>query len=359
MSKTSKTNCCGTGPKSCCAGPADHNRPWIAGFTDTPVGRIPLVKTQLDSRDQRGTLLARWTGKRMSYSIPPGLYGVGNPTAESHVLVTANYKLTFDKFRKELTGLDAWILVLDTKGINVWCAAGKGTFGTAELIHRIKTVELDKVVSKKKIILPQLGAPGVAAHTVTKETGFKVVYGPVLASDIPVYLREGLKKTPAMRKVRFPFMERLVLAPLELVQALKFCHYILIPLLLLGLLQWAMFPFNFLMDLALFTGILLIGTVIAPAMLPWLPGRAFSFKGWLPAALFVAAMTGFVFTAGTVTLVASLLLFPPIAAFIALNFTGASTYTSLSGVVKEMRFAIPMVIISAAAGLILKIYSLF
>jgi CO dehydrogenase/acetyl-CoA synthase gamma subunit (corrinoid Fe-S protein) len=70
-------------------------------------------------------------------------------------------------------------LILDTKGINVWCAAGKGTFGTDELVSRISKTGLSKIILHRKLVLPQLGAPGVSAHEVTKQTGFSVVYGPV------------------------------------------------------------------------------------------------------------------------------------------------------------------------------------
>ena len=58
----------------------------------------------------------------MNYSVPPGLRD-REPTGDSDVFVTANYKLTFDILRRELKGLHAWVLVLDTKSINVWCAA--------------------------------------------------------------------------------------------------------------------------------------------------------------------------------------------------------------------------------------------
>ena len=116
--------------------------PWIVGSVKTPTGEVPQVSTRLTLRDRMGTWKARWGVGRMHYAIAPGLYAVGTPTDESPVLVTANYKMSFDRLRSQLTSLDAWILVLDTQGINVWCAAGKGTFGTDELIHRIAATKL-------------------------------------------------------------------------------------------------------------------------------------------------------------------------------------------------------------------------
>ena len=120
--------------------------------------------------------------------MTPGLYALGSPTPESPVFVSANYTLSFDALRSALAGVDGYILVLDTHGINVWCAAGKGTFGTDELVNRIQVTGLKDIVNHRTLILPQLAAPGVAAHQVRKRSGFKVEYGPVRAEDLPEYL---------------------------------------------------------------------------------------------------------------------------------------------------------------------------
>jgi hypothetical protein len=151
-------------------------------------------------------------------------------------LVTANYKLAVDLVRSHLTGLNVWLLVLDTKGVNVWCA-GKGTFGTEELVRRIASVNLADVVKHRNVIVPQLGATGVAAHEVKRATGFSVRYGPVRASDIPAYLAAGTRATPAMRRVRFGWKYRLVLAPVELVGALKPLAPVVAALLVLTLVR--------------------------------------------------------------------------------------------------------------------------
>jgi len=108
----------------------------IAGEIATSTGVVPRVTTSWAWRDRLGACKVRLNIGRMRYGVPPGLYAVGQPGPESPVLATANYKLTFDHLRCALAGIDAWILVLDTKGINVWCAAGKKTFGTDELVRR-------------------------------------------------------------------------------------------------------------------------------------------------------------------------------------------------------------------------------
>ncbi|MEJ2725164.1 MAG: mercury methylation corrinoid protein HgcA, partial [Deltaproteobacteria bacterium] len=147
------------------------DQPFVAGSVQSPVGNLPQVSSAHSWRDRLGALKVRWGLGRMHYTVDPGLYALGRPNEMSPVLVTANYKLTFDCLRKALPGLDLWILVLDTKGINVWCAAGKGTFGTVEIVQRIKSTHLDRLVSHREIILPQLSGPGVAPHLVKKLSG--------------------------------------------------------------------------------------------------------------------------------------------------------------------------------------------
>lgn len=173
------SSCCCGGNEKCTESITEYNPndPWIIGEMRTDAGMVPQIADQLTFADTMGSWKARWGIGRMSYKINPGIYAVGTPDSSSDVLVTANYKLTFDALRKELTGLNLWILVLDTKGINVWCAAGKGTFGTKELINQINKTRLSEIVSHRNLILPQLGAPGVIAHEVTRMTAFRLNMG--------------------------------------------------------------------------------------------------------------------------------------------------------------------------------------
>jgi acetyl-CoA decarbonylase/synthase complex subunit gamma len=305
----------------------------------------------------------------MNYKVDPGLYALGTPGDKAPVVVTANYKMTFDRLREALRGQDLWILVLDTKGINVWCAAGKGTFGTTELIDRIEVSGLVNVVSHRELILPQLAGPGVSAHLVKKSSGFKVIYGPIRADDLPAFLNAGFKATPEMRLKTFTTAERAVLIPVELVGASKIA-VIVLPILFLSDLLWrtAAVGSNSL-DHALYSVLavlaaILSGTVLSPLLLPWLPGRAFSFKGMVLGIL--AAVALMAFRGGGLETWADRLetatwcfVVPALSAYLAMNFTGASTYTSLSGVRKEMRRSVPLQVGAGILGLGLWIGSHF
>jgi hypothetical protein len=340
---------------------------WITGEVETPVGRIPRVATDLNRLDKLGTIKVRAGLQRMHYSIDPGLYAVGNPTADSPVFVSANYKLSFDSLRRELDGINGWIIVIDTKGINVWCAAGKGTFGTEEIIKRIESTRLADVVNHRQIIVPQLGAPGVSAHEVKKRSSFRVIYGPVRAHDIPEFLATGMKTTAEMRQVNFNLRDRMVLIPVELVQWSPFAMAAaLVFFFLTGISRngyalpgWAGGREVLTVILAFITG-----SALVPILLPWLPGRALSLKGMTAGLLFAIALVlaGLIpsaQTGGQLETAAWILLMPAIAAFTAMNFTGSTTYTSLSGVKKEMRFAVPAQIIVAALGLSLWVTARF
>lgn len=179
-----------------------------------PTEVVP-TSSELGSRERLDHIKARIGIDRMGHRVRPGLYALGAPGRSSSVLVTANYSLSFDALRSALPGRSAWILVLDTKGINVWCAAGKGTFGTEELVKAVRATDLASKVDGRTLILPQLGAPGVSAHEVRKGCGFRVEYGPVRAEDLPAYLDTG-ECTEEMRTVRFGLRDRLVLAPVEI-----------------------------------------------------------------------------------------------------------------------------------------------
>jgi len=339
---------------------------FVLGTLTTTIGEIPRVGSLLSLQDRCGHYLVRWNFGRDHFTIEPGLYAQGKPTDSSPVLVTANYKLSFDLLRRTMADRSCWILVLDTKGINVWCAAGKGTFGTEELIDRIQALRLQDVVSHRKLIVPQLGATGIAAFKVKKYSDFSVTFGPVMIQDLPAFLDNNCKASPKMRIKQFPFKERLVLVPVEVMQALQqTLPLILFFLLVAGLagdtpfLQ-AMITYGLPPSLALLAGIA-AGTIITPLLLPWLPGRAFSIKGgFCGLALFALLFTisGIFSTDYSLAAKSSWLLITlAIASWFGMAFTGASTYTSLNGVKKEMLRAMPLQFLLIVSGIALWIAS--
>jgi hypothetical protein len=334
-------------------------------MSNVHISDIPGVSSQWGFTDYLGALGVRLSIGRDNYKIYPGLYRLGNPGSKSDVFVTANYKLSFDILRKNLDSVNAWVLVLDTKGINVWCAAGKGTFGTGELIKQIVQTGLHDIVSHRRLILPQLGATGVSGYIVTKATQFNIRYGPVRARDIKQYIESGYKTTEDMRKVRFNIKDRIILTPVEIVNSLW--KVLLVIAIFFGISGIVSTGFSFKAALsqgskaALFLAAAYFsGAFLTPVLLPWLPGRYFSAKGIATAAavfaiIVVSGIAGnhFIYLTGWFLMSVAL------SSFLAMNFTGASTYTSLSGVKKEMKVFVPIQIAAVFTGFILFIISKF
>ena len=291
--------------------------------------------------------------------VPPGLYALGTPAETDPVLVTANYKMSYDCVRQALSGRSCWLLVLETYGINVWCAAGKGTFGTGELVRRIASSALSKIVSHRRLILPILGAPGVSAHEVARRSGFSVSYAAVRASDLSEYLGQGMATTPAMQELTFTFYERLVLIPVELVLALKSISMGGAALFILFTVLNS--PIAGLTVVIGWLGACLAGIILGPALLPWMLGRSFAFKGvqigvaWVVVFYSMAGGSGWSRFAS----VAAFLALPAVSAFYTLNFTGCSPYTSRSGVKKEMRMALPAMAGAVVLSLLLLLVGRF
>jgi hypothetical protein len=342
ISKSEKTG-------SCCGSSGSGSKPifTLSGQAQTVIkstsGEITLAN-RLDH------LMARLGVKREQHLIEPGLYAMGKPTKDSPVFVSANYTLSFDALRSALKGNDYYILVLDTKGINVWCAAGKGTFGTNELVRRIEAVGLNDVVSHRTLIVPQLGATGVDTREVRARSGFKVEFGPVRAADLPEYMITH-KATEEMRRVRFTLSDRIVLIPVEM-------KNLLIPVLIASVILALLG--NYRASAAVITAAV-TGLVLFPILLPWIPSTDFSTKGFLIGVLTASpfvldslyGMRDEIMWLRYVWALAYMLVMPAISAFLALNFTGSSTFTSVTGVKREIFTYMPKIAWMFGIGIIL------
>lgn len=343
--------CCG-GPTAPPSSPDEKPGYQLCGFVDafhdTVCGRVPQISTTLSAKDRWGTILTRSGIGRNHYSVSPGLYSIGAPDSDAPVVVTANYKLTFDVLRQALSGITAWVLVLDTRGVNVWCAAGKGTFSTQEVVNRVKKTDLQSMVSHRKLILPQLSATGVNAKQVKKECGFKVHWGPVHVKDIRAYLKNGNTADQSMRRVTFTLKERVEVVPVELSQLAKPTLIAMVTIFILSGIGQNVFSFGDAISrgsaaLAIWLLGILSGAVMVPVLLPYLPGRAFSIKGAIVGTA-TGAMASILFFSliGMWEALALMVFSGAVSSHVAMNFTGSTPFTSPTGVEKEMRVAIPI-----------------
>lgn len=309
---------------------------------------MPQITTQLSAKDHFGTIGARSGIGRDNYKVTPGLYAIGTPSNSSPVIVTANYKLTFDEVRKNLNQLDSWLLVVDTRGINVWCAAGKGTFSTEEVAYQVVKSRLSELVTHRSVILPQLAATGVSALMLKKRCGFSGKFGPVRIQDLPAFLHNTMQADEKMRSVTFSLPERAILIPVEIRLIIK---PLLISLMLIALLSGIgpsgySFSSAFSRGMLFFTSTLIAifsGAILVPLALPYIPFRQFWLKGCVVAVITALLYVFQLHASYSMTTLAALFFWiVASSSFMAMNFTGSTPFTSLTGVEYEMRRGLPV-----------------
>ena len=150
--------------------------------------------------------------RMLPFPTRTGLFAIGQPGPDSPVLLTCNFDLTVRRVKRALRGLDCWLLVANSRGVNVWCASTGGLLSDHDVSSVLKTSGIEDKVDHREVILPQLAATGVEGKAIRQKTHWKVLWGPVEARDIPAFLAAGKKKTAAMRQVTFPWTRRLEMA---------------------------------------------------------------------------------------------------------------------------------------------------
>jgi len=188
-----------------------------------------------------------------------GLRRIGNPGRESPVLVTCNFHLTVKRLIKLLRQLDLWLLVADSKGVNVWCSAGAEEFNTHSVVSAVKTSGIGDMVNHRTLILPPLGAPGIRAADVRAQTGWRTKWGPVYAEDIPRYIARSFKRDESMKRVKYHIKERLDTAIGSL-----------FPFFFLGAIGLLLFCRHLLFDYFVASA---IAFVFFMSLCPWIPGK--------------------------------------------------------------------------------------
>ncbi|SRR6266568_283004 len=160
--------------------------------------------------NMKGALFFLFHSMFRHYDFPCecGLIRIGNPGPDSPVFLSGNYIYTVDWLKKVLRGVDCYVLVADSSGSNVWCAAGMNEFSEHDIIDAVNVARLSTLVNHRKLIAPPYAAPGVDVEEVMKETGFRLAWGPAHLIDLPRYIANGFKRTNDMVAVPFNFRDR-------------------------------------------------------------------------------------------------------------------------------------------------------
>lgn len=313
--------------------PADSNEP------------KPLNLTWLDYVK---ALICWLDSFKRTYAVEPGLYYTGNRYEhDSPLLVTANYHLTVFVLVRRLRR-NVRLLVVDTDSINVWCAAGKGTFCNDAIFAQMNRYEqhLPKDDRRLKLILPKLSLAGVDLPAL-REAGYDAIIGPVYGKDLPTYLSNEPYKDRDTDRVLFGLQSRLFTAPPGLLQTLKYGVTLLLALWLVQQ-KW-----QFALPVAGVLGLTAVLTIAYPVCFPYLPGKWFAVKG-LSLAIVVSAALCALAAGGLVSqgnLITAILFTLASGMYFGQSYSGNSAVSNGTSVRKETARLLPVYVLLYMATL--------
>jgi hypothetical protein len=274
---------------------------------------------------------------RRSYAVEPGLYYTGAAwDPQAPLLVTGNYLLSVLAVMRGLGDRSAGLLVVDSDGINVWCASGKGRFSVELILLELDRYDPALLGDKPRLILPKLGLSGVKLKPL-RAMGLNPVVGPVHARDLPAFLDADRPRHQRHARLVFGWRARLFAWLPGLVQLLGYGLATLLGLLAVEAMGGPEVP------LGLLALVAWLGTAY-PLLFPWIPGRRFAVKGlWLGGASGAAIAALGLLSGWPVALALSTALFSlGMAVFVGLSFTGNSAVSNYSEVRKEIARFLPL-----------------
>jgi acetyl-CoA decarbonylase/synthase complex subunit gamma len=299
---------------------------WDFESVRNTIAPLPIHFTLMDY----GKAFIAWIFLFMrTFTVRPGLYHIGELDEEAPVLVTGNCFLTVFLLARRLRHKRIRLLIIDTRGINVWCSASKGQFSANEIVEKAAQCDLLTGKGRIKMVLPKFSLSGVNLDELRKN-GIVPTIGPLYAKDVPAFLQKEKLRNQTDDVVHFGLRSRAFTA---LPTAIQFFYYFLGAYVIsLGYV---------------IPGMIWIATGLAfiyPVLFPWLPGRLFSIKG-LSLALLVSILNLLIHY-GSVTEQLPLTIFIfATSVFIALSYTGNSAVSNYTSVRKETARFLPVVVI--------------
>jgi len=131
-----------------------------------------------------------YTDPQKPISVDPGVYEFNKPTADSPLLTTTNFSLTYFSVAGELDGggTPAWLLICEAEGMSVLTAWAAGKYDAETIAKAVKTFNVADKLNHKKLTLP--GHVAVLSGELEEELpGWQIQVGPREAVDIPAYLK--------------------------------------------------------------------------------------------------------------------------------------------------------------------------
>jgi acetyl-CoA decarbonylase/synthase complex subunit gamma len=131
-----------------------------------------------------------YTDPQKPIQMEPKLYEIGAVVADSPLLITTNFSLTYFSVAGEVegAGIPAWLLVADSDGQSVLTGWAAGKFDAEKIAKTVKESGIEQRIDHKKLVIPGHVA-GLSGEVEEELPGWQIMVGPRDAVDIPSYLR--------------------------------------------------------------------------------------------------------------------------------------------------------------------------
>lgn len=132
-----------------------------------------------------------YTDPRKPMAVDQKIYEINNPGAESAVLITTNFSLTYFMVSGEVESskIPAWLLVMDVEGQSVLTAWAAGKFVPELIANYVRKSGISEKISKKKLIIPGYVSQLQGELEDELGEGWEVIVGPREAGDVPKFLK--------------------------------------------------------------------------------------------------------------------------------------------------------------------------
>ncbi len=310
-------------------------RPAGTGWPDAPGPPRPLRLRPIDY----AKALVQWIHAfKRTYAIEPGLYHLSDDVdVHTPVLVTGNYHLSVFLLLRHLQGRNVRLLVVDTDGINVWCAAGKLQFSNDAILQQLERYDRAELTDRKwlRLVLPKFGLAGIDIRGLRKEK-IRPIIGPLYAREVPAWLAAPKLVDQNESRVHFGLQMRLFSWLPGFVQFTGYSLGVALAFFLLVEL-----PFGVHTPVGI-VAVAAVMSTLYPVLFPWLWGQRFAVKGitlsaWLLLAVSWALSPAVAASAIPVVVATGI--------FTALAYTGNSAVSNYSRVRREIAAYLPACVI--------------
>jgi len=131
-----------------------------------------------------------YTDPQVPMQVEQKIYEIGEPRADSPLMITTNFSLTYFIVSGEIENskVPSRLAVMDSEGLSVLTAWAAGKFTAAKIAQFIKDSGIEKQISHKELILP--GQVAILSGALEdKLEGWKITVGPREANGIPTFLK--------------------------------------------------------------------------------------------------------------------------------------------------------------------------